>query len=125
MKWAAISLRDNTAYKDADGARVDMRYIGEPDSTGCSFLGTHRDGSRRFYRADGSSPDSPGITQYWPVDEPDRYYALHFDAEQEVYHIRPPAYADGGMFRKATEAKYGIKVSKNEDKTPSIELIEV
>lgn len=128
MKWSAINLSPG-AYKDAQGGRVDVTYLGAPDAAQCSFMGMDREGNRRFYRADGVCPqdESRSIVALWPADEPDRYFPVVFDAEQEIFGIAPTRYADGGQLRKewASKTKWAIRIGRTEDKRPEIELIDL
>lgn len=123
MKWRAMTLQSGQSYRDAQGHRVDVMRIGEPDANGICFIGTFRDNSRRMYRLDGTSPDSPSLVALWPADEPDRYFALKYDPDQKIYGIVPTAYADLGMLRQQQSAQYAIRLGRNEDDTPNNEII--
>ena len=125
-KFAVITVRPGV-YKDKQGGRVDMTYIGEPDSNLCSYMGTDREGNRRFYRMNGTCPqdESRSVIALWPADEPDRYFPVVFDAEQEIFGIAPTRYADGGQLRKewAGKTMWAIRIGRTEDNNPEIELI--
>jgi hypothetical protein len=122
MKWSAVNLQDNTAYKNAQGGRVDIRYLGgdlEP------FVGTDRDGNRAFYKADGTSSTAPSLIALWPVDEPDRYQIIQHDPDQDIYRVNALQFADGGQLRRQVpDAKWAVLITRDGNK-PKVELIEL
>lgn len=126
-KFAPITVQ-NGSYRDAEGGRVDVQYIGEPDASLCSFMGTDRTGARRFYRQTGLCPAEPhkSLVALWPADEPDRYFALTFDLDEQIYGVVPTRYADGAQFRQACKGKHswGIRIGRNEDNSPDVEVIQ-